>query len=92
MLTNETATLQEVAAALGKSENWLKSKWLKLHQEENFPRKIACGWVWPRRQVEAWLRAGGMMPVVLAPANENLPGDALIEMSEALSQRYGGRS
>ena len=92
MLTNETATLSEVAAALGRPEGWLRRKWLTLHRVEGFPRKLSSGWVWPRRQVEAWLRAGGAAPVVLAPANDDLPADALLHASAALADRYGGRS
>lgn len=91
MLTNETATLAEVASALGRPEGWLRRKWLQLHLAEGFPRKLSCGWVWPRRQVEAWLRAGGAMPVVLEPANDDAPANVLVAMSEALSARYGAR-
>lgn len=91
MLSNETATLEEVAAALGKSAVWLKRNWLRIHQDEGFPRKISIGWVWPRRQVEAWLRTGGLQPVLVA-ANDDAPQNALIAMSEALSDRYGGRA
>ena len=92
MLTSETATLSEVAAAIGRNETYLKRNWLKLHLEQGFPRKISVGWVWPRRQLEAWLRAGGVAPVYVAPANENAPTNVLLAMSEALSDRYGARA
>lgn len=91
MLTNETATVSEVAAAIGKSEGWLRRNWLPFHLEQGFPRKLSCGWVWPRRQVEAWLRAGGAAPVAIVPANDDLPADALLHASAALADRYGAR-
>lgn len=90
-LTQQTAGLEEVAAALGKTPDWLRRRWLRLHQERGFPRKLA-GWVWPRRAVEAWIAAEGMPPVLPLAANSNdvLPADALVaQQHAALRQRYG---
>lgn len=90
MLSNETVSVTEIAQALGRKESWLKKNWLAIHQADGFPRKIAYGWVWPRRQVEAWLRAGGAPAFTVQPANDDLPENTLIAATEALSSRYGG--
>lgn len=89
MLANETATLQEVAAAIGREPDWLRRNWLKLHEREAFPRKLPCGWVWPRALVEAWLRSGGLPPAPIATANDNQLSDPRAAYRAALSQRYG---
>lgn len=91
MLTDETATLDEVATAIGRSAAWLKRHWLRLHLSHAFPRKIAGGgFVWPRRAVEAWLRAGGAQPQALLPANENRPEtDPIAAHAAALDRRHG---
>jgi hypothetical protein len=89
-LSDETAPLPEVAAALGRTEGWLMRNWLKLHQAEGFPRKIPGGWVWPRRAVETWLRsAGACHDAMPLPANQNAPGrDAVAAAAHALEERY----
>lgn len=87
-LTDEVAGLEEVAAALGRSPIWLQRNWLKLHQGEDFPRKIPSGWVWPRRAVEVWLRSAGQIVRPL-PANDDAGGDLIDQAAAALKQRYG---
>lgn len=90
MLTDETASLEEVAKAIGRKPAWLMRKWLKLHQEQNFPRKIPTGWVWPRRAVEVWLRSAGQFAPAPLPANQNgHEADAISAAAAALRQRYG---
>ncbi len=87
LLSDETAGLDEVATALKRSPEWLRRNWLKLHTEQNFPRKISAGWIWPRRAVESWLRSGGMtLPL---PANQNDGGDMIDAAAAALKHRYG---
>ncbi len=90
MLSDETAGLSEIAAALHQSEGWVRRNWLSLHQKEGFPRKIPGGWVWPRRLVEAWLRSGGVLDDAgPLPANDNPRGQgALAAISRALEGRY----
>jgi predicted DNA-binding transcriptional regulator AlpA len=87
-LADEVAGLDEVAAALGRSPVWLQRNWLKLHQTQNFPRKIPTGWVWPRRAVEVWLRSAGQVARPL-PANDDGAGDPVEAAAAALKQRYG---
>lgn len=87
MLSNETATLEEVAAAIRQSPDWLKRHWLREHRKHGLPRKMACGWVWPRRAVEAWLRSGGNPPP--AAANQNAHDDTLDQYDAALREKYG---
>jgi hypothetical protein len=89
-LSDETATLEEVAAALGRKPQWLKRRWLALHLEKGFPRKLSTGDVWPRRQVEVWLRSGGVLVPQPVPANQNAGGvDLVAQAAEALRLQYG---
>lgn len=96
MLSNETASLQEVAEALGRDPDWLRRNWLKIHQRFGFPRKSALGWVWPRRLVEAFLASPQRASVQLhdAPANENEVAavDPVAAARAAAAARYGGRA
>lgn len=89
-LADEVAGLDEVAAAIGRSSAWLRRHWLKLHQDENFPRKIPSGWVWPRRAVEVWLRSAGMIARPM-PAND-AGGDMIDAAAKALGKRYGAHT
>lgn len=70
-LANETATLSEVAAALGRTEGWLRRNWAKLAAEQGFPRKLPAGPVWPRQLVEMWCRSGGVIEQAAPSANDN---------------------
>lgn len=88
-LTDETAGLDEVAAALGRSSDWLMRNWLKIHERENFPRKIPTGWVWPRRAVEVWLRSAGLSVARPLPANDQGLADDIEAQARALRHRYG---
>jgi hypothetical protein len=88
-LSDDTAGLAEVAAAIGRSPGWLQRNWLKLHEQENFPRKIPAGWVWPRRAVEVWLRSAGQEQARLLPANDDGSADEIEAAARALRQRYG---
>lgn len=92
MLTNETASIEEVAAAIGKSPSWLKRNWRPFHERTGFPRKIPAGDVWPRRAVEAWLRTGGQFDVRPLADNQN-DGEADIVSAAAASllARYGAK-
>lgn len=88
-LSDEIAGLTEVAAAIGREPQWLQRNWLKLHQRENFPRKIPAGWVWPRRAVEVWLRSAGQSIARPLPANDDGLVDEIEAAARALKQRYG---
>jgi hypothetical protein len=88
-LSDDTAGLDEVAAAIGRSADWLRRNWLKLHEAENFPRKIPAGWVWPRRAVEVWLRSAGQIVAPPLPANDDGSTDEIEAAARALRQRYG---
>ncbi|MER2536904.1 MAG: hypothetical protein ABTQ31_17260 [Rhizobiaceae bacterium] len=90
MLNSETASIAEVASALGRSEGWLRRHWLRLHQRDGFPRKISAGWVWPRRAVEVWLRSGGAAAPLPVPANDIAGAfDPIAAANQALRGRYG---
>lgn len=95
-LADHTAPIGEVAAALGRSEVWLRRNWLKLALNDGFPRKHPSGWTWPRAAVEAWLRAAppneplaGAQPGF---TNDNAPADLDAAYGAALGARYGGQA
>lgn len=90
-LSDEVATIDEVAAVLGHEPEWLKRRWMKLAREHGFPRKHPTGWTWPRAAVIAWLRAGGFDgEPAEPPANDNGLVDLEAAYRAALSERYGG--
>lgn len=94
MLSDDTAGVGEVATALGRSVDWLKRNWLKIHIDAGFPRKHPTGWTWPRAAVVAWLRAPARQASGPRPANDN-PIHLLEGFEDgyaaALEDRYGGR-
>lgn len=95
MLADETAGLDEVAAAIGRPAGWLRRNWLRIHLEDGFPRKHPTGWTWPRAAVAVWLRAAGMSRPQDFPANDNPlfdnpSGDPDAAWRQALDDRYGG--
>lgn len=91
-LADEVAGLDEVAAAMGRTTIWMRRNWLKLHQAEDFPRKIPGGWVWPRRAVEVWLRSAGQLMARPLPANDDGGGDFVDQAAAALKARYGAHT
>lgn len=90
-LADETASLGEVASALGRTEDWLRRRWLKLHLETGFPRKHPSGWTWPRAAVQAWLRSGGASAAQPAASNDNPALDHDAAYRAMLDAHYGGR-
>jgi hypothetical protein len=89
-LADDTASLEEVAAAMNRRPGWLKRHARRLHEANGFPRPIAgSAWAFPRRAVETWLRAGGAVPQLPSPANQNGPGDYVAAYAAALKQRFG---
>jgi hypothetical protein len=88
-LEAETAPIEEVAKAIGRSEVWLRRRWLKLHLEHGFPRKLPQCWAWPRAAVAAWLRAGGASPAQPAPAGNDNAYDDEAAFRAAIATRYG---
>ncbi len=82
MLRDAVADIEEVAAALGRSPQWLRRNWLSYAIKTGFPRKLPHTWVWPRRAVEAFLSQQRPAP----------PAANISEIiKDQLSQRYGGR-
>lgn len=70
-LAEDAVAIDEVAAALGRTENWLRRNWVKIYEEFGFPRRHPTGWTWPRGAVAAWLASGGFSPRQLQPANDD---------------------
>ncbi len=101
MLSDKLVKLPELAAALDRSEDWIKRNWLRLHNEQGMPRKIAVGWCWPRGALERWLEEGADGTIRVEPDTPaKSPGKptaagtlaALVANQNAsLSARYAGR-
>lgn len=61
-LPSRTVPLAEVAAALGRSPDYVRRHHRRLTAAHGFPRPLpGAGWRWPRRLVEAWLTSGGIV-------------------------------
>ena len=88
-LERETVGIDEAAAALARSPDWLKRNWLKMHERHGFPRKLPGCWVWPRAALQAWLRGGGASAAQPATANDNATRSVDAAYRAALDQRYG---
>lgn len=86
----DTVGLAEVAAALGRSEGWVRRHWLAIHRDHGFPRKHPTGFTWPRLAVSAWLRSGGAAPRAFEPANDVSSGvDPAAAYMAELNRHYG---
>lgn len=90
MLADDTAPLSEIAAALKRSEDWLRRNWRRLRDESGFPLPIyGMRDVWPREAVKLWLRAGGHIAKREMPAgNDNAPEGLVSMQNAALRERY----
>lgn len=91
-LADKVVGIGELSAALGRSEAWIKRKWLELHMLEGMPRKIATGWIWPRGAMERWIEEQGMFATEVSvshvtPADPAMANVISIEKS-ALRERY----
>lgn len=84
-LQAQTASVDEVAAALGLGVDKLKRTWLKLHQEHGMPRKLPTGWVWPRGALERWIDTQAAPPP--EPDNQPKPAGALAAVIANENQR-----
>lgn len=97
MLSEKLVKLPELAAALDRSEDWIKRNWLRLHMENGMPRKLSVGWSWPRAALERWLEegAGGTPRIEPTPqpqANEIAPLRLVIAGQNArMRAKYAGR-
>jgi hypothetical protein len=58
-LADRLVRIEEVAAALDRTEDWVQRNWLKMHLEHGMPRKLPTGWQWPRVAMERWIDAHG---------------------------------
>lgn len=89
MLSAHVASLEEVAAAMGREGEWLRRNWRRLSRRHGFPNKIPGALAFPRAAVEAWLKAGGApAPSLPAAANLNQPlGDPVAAYADRLLRR-----
>lgn len=97
MLSEKLVKLPELAAALDRSEDWIKRNWLRWHTEHGMPRKLAIGWSWPRAALERWLEEGanGLVRVEPRPSAAPAEGPALqlviANQNAHLRAKYAGR-
>jgi len=96
MLSEKLVKLPELAAALDRSEDWIKRNWLRLHMERGMPRKLTVGWSWPRGALERWLEQGADGAIRQEPAPAERPREAaplqlaIANQNARLRQRYAG--
>ncbi|WP_156899380.1 helix-turn-helix transcriptional regulator [Pleomorphomonas koreensis] len=94
-LSEETVTIDEVAAALRITPDRLWRSWRRLHEKTGFPPPLPGGnRVWGRRAVSRWIDG----PTPLVPgANDNTVsrasnsglGDIIGAQADFLRTRYG---
>lgn len=58
-LADRLVRIDEVAAALDRTEDWVQRNWLKMHTQHGMPRKLPTGWQWPRAAMERWIESFG---------------------------------
>lgn len=87
-LSAKTVAIGELAAALGRSEEWLRRHWRKLQAEAGMPPRVPGTWVWPRSLVEQWIEQ--RLPCEAATAEVVTPIAALIaNENQRLRNRIG---
>lgn len=97
MLSEKLVKVPELAAALDRSEDWIKRNWLRLHMEQGMPRKLTVGWSWPRGALERWLEEGaGGTPRQEIPSADPRPTIAPLDVvianqNSKLRAKYAGR-
>lgn len=95
-----TVSIDDVAAAIGKTVDQLKRDHRRLTRDHGFPRPLpGANWRWPRKLVEIWIDAGGCDPepaIKIVVANDDMPTDdagigRIVAGQHAnLARRYGG--
>lgn len=88
MQSELTITRDDLAALTGWSKTYITRNWLKLHQNEGFPRKLPDTWRWPRALVEAWISTGGAAQAFTMPDGEEKT--YLKSQRDTLRKRYAG--
>lgn len=71
-----TVPLDELAAMLGTEPDTVRRQHRRWSDQHGFPRKLAVGWAWSRRDLKLWIEQG-----MARPANDPLPCEALKERS-----------
>lgn len=86
MLESQVCTIGEVAAALGRSERYIRGNWRRLHRDNNFPRPLPGSDYarWSRFAVMAWLRSSGQ-----SVETDDEPGDLVSQGRAAIHAELG---
>lgn len=82
-LSEKTVDIDELAAALRRSPDYIRRNWLKMHRQHGMPRKNPTGWIWPRGAMEAWLEGAEAAEVT------NL-SSLVANQNRKLAERYAG--
>ncbi len=67
-----TINAADIAAALGRSERWLKNNRRALELKHGFPAKLPGGAMWSRAAIETWLATYGKTETEKAAARADL--------------------
>lgn len=63
-LQDETVAIDEIAQAMGRTAEWLKKNWRRLHKNKNFPHMLpGTQGLWSRPAVRDWMVNSGELPV-----------------------------
>lgn len=95
-LNTTVVDIDELAVTLGRSADYIRRNWLKMHRDHGMPRKNPCGWIWPRAAMEAWLAGAAQQDLPReepAPAVKPAPsgiGAIVANQNARLRERYAG--
>lgn len=92
-LSEKFVTLDELAAATGRTLEWWRRNHRRMATEEGMPEKSALGWLWPRKALERWID-GDVAPSRAATAGETVAEAHTIAANQnrRLRERYAGRA
>ena len=84
-LADRLVRIDEVAAALDRTEDWVQRNWLKMHTAHGMPRKLPTGWQWPRAAMERWIESFGASAYEATGPND--PVDLSAELADLVANQ-----
>lgn len=87
-LAEKFVSLDEIAAAVGRSPAWLMRHHRRLSREEGMPEKCCLGWVWPRRRMEEWIDGTYGRAIVEEAESASRTPTMIANQNQRLRQRY----
>lgn len=96
-LSEKFVTIDELAAATGRTLDWWRRNHRRMATEEGMPEKSALGWLWPRKALERWIDGEGFLhgaePAPQADGQAAAQGSTIAaNQNRTLRARYAGRA